>query len=1482
VTDEPLQLTHFNRAPRLQLPAVPETVVDIPAPPRTGDLREPNTLVTLIPVMGIGVMALLYVFRAFDNPNTLFSVVPLLFLAGFTIGGTVLATRWRKRDNTQQQQAAVLAYLRVLEQKRAQLQAAQDAQIAILEAEFPPPEEALNRALARHTALWERRPEDPDFAALRLGVGRVPSVVQAKLAAADSSESGQRAQALAESYRTLDPAPIVASLQHTPSLAICGGRSAILKVVRAAVCHLATSHAPQEFHMHLIAAQSSYDEWRWMEWLPHTSQTHQGGGGDLLAFDSDNIRHLLSNLSQVIDERKAHANSGQIPHLFVIFDGIQLAEGEPITRTILRDGASVGVSAICLVNSIENAPSECHAVVQVEPDGRFQYARVGAGSFTRSGRAVDELSLQDAEYVARALSAITLREASVGGRIPRQVDFLELYGVHDVDELRQRLGQRWRRPINQGVLPHPITIGRESLAVDTEMLLDEDHHGPHGVLAGTTGAGKSELLQTMICALAVEHDPRLVNFLLIDFKGGSAFNVFADLPHTVGMITNLDGALVERALEALKAETRARQQFLKKMNVRDITQYHRFNSRVMSQLEDPAYHPLPHLFIIVDEFAQLAREMPDFMRELVRTAQVGRSLGLHLILGTQSPMDVITDEMNANLQFRICLRVQNIESSRAMIRRPDAAYLPIGWPGRGYFQVGERGLFKQFQSAYVGSDFQPQGQQDAETGESISLELITNHGMIDLLPADESQHTHVAGDEPYTTAHAISSMLTRYARDYGIPNSQPLLLPPLEERIGLREVFNRGGGDGWNGRVWLLPGVDGRGEMIKTGSAPIGLIDDVYNRTQEPLWVHLNTSDHEQVKDGHLLVLGGPGTGKTTLLKTLALSLALLHSPERLHLYFLSFTGAGLNDISDLPHAERVILGTEAERVRRLFRRLMNTLNERQTHPEALNGATIVVFIDQYEQFRDAYYEQHMADFNRLVNEGRTAGIYLVVTASSLAAIPERTRSLILQRIVLQLGNVGDMNAAVGQIERKAEGTLPRGRGYIPQAPPLMVQIALPSTIERVDEDADVVRALRQVTDTLRQGYAALRGLDARRAPTDQTQNPAPIGELPTRIPLNSLPLAKPHPQPLPVVTGRGEEDITPSPSPSGRGEQDIPPSPSPLQWGGESGEGSLLTTLGRLDDDRLQTFQLDWVADGPHFVVAGAPGTGKTNLLHAAVLGAAGVQSPDALRVLLVDFSGRSLRTLEPLKHVITRATDVTGLDTALDALGLAETQPVASRTVIVIDDYDATSETLLAAGGNTLKRLRDLARLPAESGIHFWVAGYMERANDVLLRQLLLYRSGFGLCSRESLAVFGLRTSQLPAEMMPEGRAYFAQHNQIAVVQTALVENAALAVNRLNQQVWGEYETLTPSPSPSGRGEPENTSPPTLANDARSLSINGEGEPEETQPPLEIDTAGLIADLMGETLTPSPSPSGRGEEAQAAPPPPPKPRKRRGKKAE
>jgi len=1374
----------FNRPPRLQLPPVPAETVDIPAPPALPDPPDQNWLVAVIPVMGIGVMALFYILRAADGSSNLLSAVPLFLLALFTIGGTLLAGRWRRRDYEKRREEMAMNYLRTLEKKRARLQAANDAHRAILEANYPTPGMGLNLALLRERNLWERRPEDNDFGAFRLGLGRIPSPVTIRTPDPDQdSDLLDRALALADGYRFLEHAPAVTALGARWSLGVAGARGQTLAAARAFICNLALPHAPHDLHIHLIAPGAFHDDWRWLEWLPHTSQSHRGGSADLVAFDTDNARNLLGTLSQVIDERKAHG--GKVPHLLLVVDGAGLAEDEAVYATLLREGGSVGASALCLVNTVDNIPGDCNAVLDILPDGRFLYAETGADGLEIEGNAVDQLAAQDAEHIARALASVDMRDGGAGGRIPRRVDFLELYGARRVEDLIPQIQTRWAQPIPKGLLPHPVSIGRESLAVSTDLRLDETHHGPHGVLAGTTGSGKSELLQTLVCALALEHDPRLLNLLLIDFKGGSTFNVFAKLPHTVGTITNLDGLLVERALEALKAETKARQQFLKKMNVRDITQYHRYFARTPGHIQDPSYQPLPHLFVIVDEFAQLAKEMPDFLKELVRTAQVGRSLGLHLILGTQSPMDVITDEMNANLQFRICLRVQNIESSRAMLRRPDAAYLPSGWPGRGYFQVGERGTFKQFQTAYVGGDYDPDT-TDSD-GEFITLELLTDSGeSIDLLPENVSTHppSSILAEEPYTTVKAITETITQYAEEYGIPSAPPLLLPPLEERLTLKPVFKKADVGGWNGREWTPADVP-------IGSAPVGILDDVYNRTQEPLWLHLNADVREQRRDGHALIIGAPGSGKTMFLRTLALSQALLHPPDRLHLYFLSFMGGGLNDLGDLPHAERVIHGTETERVRRLFRRLIQTLNDRQAGRVA-PAPTIIVCIDQYEQFRDSYYESHIADFERLVNEGRAANIFLVMTASSAAAVPERLRSLIQQRFALQLGSPTDYALAVGHLPTRLEGTLPKGRGFIYNSPPLMCQVALPTNTANADDDADALNAMRNIIREMRAGYRTMR--IARPPEADPEHNPLPIDELATHIPLDSLSLPTPSSQ--------------------------------------------IVTPLGRCDDDTLSLFAPDWAESGPHFVVTGPPGSGKTNLLHAAVLSAAQTYSPEQLRFLLVDFSGRSLSALGKLKHTLERVTDPRELDEQLAYLK-AEMESFAARkgangtplprTVIVIDDYDLASE-MLSLSGNVLRDLRDHARLHGDYGLHMWVAGYLERTGDPLIKHLLLKRSGFGLSAKDSLHSLNVRTSRLPNDLLPEGRAYFAQHGHIRVVQTALVENPALYVSRLNEQIW------------SGAGRAQWMTEPGIV--AKNRIENG-----TEHSALDIDTAGLIEDLLGNT---------------------------------
>jgi S-DNA-T family DNA segregation ATPase FtsK/SpoIIIE len=560
------------------------------------------------------------------------------------------------------------------------------------------------------------------------------------------------------------------------------------------------------------------------------------------------------------------------------------------------------------------------------------------------------------------------------------------------------------------------------------------------------------------------------------------------------------------------------------------------------------------------------------------------------------------------------------------------------------------------------------------------------------------------------------------------------------------------------------------------------LIDDIYKRTQDALWIHLNAGQHD--RDGHLLIVGAPGSGKTTLIRTLAMSLALLHSPDRLHMYFLSLTGSGLNDLGELPHAERVVQGTETERVRRLLGRLLHSLNERQAGRAQSFEPTMVLFIDAYEPFRDSFYEKHVADFERLIQEGRAVGIYLVVTSSTVGAIPERVRSLIPQRIALQLGNTADYTAAIGAIQMRLEGRLARGRGFVAGQQPLMCQIALPSREAKMAEEENSY-TLHELGGEMR---AHWRG-----------KTPAPIRELPARIPFQAD------------------------------------------QSSLEPGENCLQTLIGQCDDDALSTYTLDWEESGPHFVVIGPAGSGKTNLLHLVVLSAARLYSPEQVRFLLVDFNGRSLRALDGLQHVIARVSEWTGLQEAIGHLSAEleafyaqwrdNPQAVFPKTVIVIDDYDMTAE-ILGAHGPLLQQLRDLARLYSEQGLHLWAAGYLERANDPLIRQLLLRRSGFGLSVRESLHPLNVRTAGLPNEVMPEGRAYFVEHHVLRVIQTLWVENTGEQVREIND-VWKEKARAAWVYPRSEVGE----TPKLIA---------------QTPDDLTIDTDGLLRDLMGDDFEP------------------------------
>ncbi len=1304
-------------------------------------------VLVLAPLLGFFAMALFYVARGgVTSPVT---VLPLGLLAVVSIFTTITLQRWRSAGWKQAFAARRRDYERAVDARRARLEALRMATLAYYAHLYPPPEQLLRRGLQPDAALWERRPSDFDFMQVRVGVGAAYLPVQWR-ASSDEFERDPALRSLVEQYRLLADAPITVALSEVGSLALVGRRRQALGAAYAVVAQAALAHAPQELHIAVIAPPDAASDWEWVYWLPHARQDDHLP----LAFNAETTRRVMGYLGQWLDARREQ--NRQQPHLLLVVDEPQTLDTDAAFVDLLRLGAQVGVSVLCVASRYDQVPSDCTAQMLIAADGSFRY-RVGAQE--QQGQAADVISRRDVALLARALAPITLADTRQMTQIPPRVDFLSLYGTENVGELARQIATRWDRV--GGTLPRPVPIGRESLLSETFLMLSEDAHGPHGMLAGTTGAGKSELLQSLVCALAVEHDPRDLTLLLIDFKGGSTFNVFAALPHTVGLVTNLEPSEVRRMLEALRSEVEQRQQFLKGQGLRDIQQYYRHHA------SDPA-RALPHLVIVVDEFAQLAREMPEFLSELVKTAQIGRSLGLHLILGTQSPMDVITDEMNANLQFRICLRVQSADASRAMLRRPDAAYLPVGQPGRAYLQVGERGLYRQFQAAYSGGPYRAGALKDAPM-----LRLIQpGGGVAHLLSAE-------ADDAPdlHSVAQAVVECVAQVYRQRQQPSVRPLLLPtlPLKARLTELHARLRGGFDGYR---WL-PVRDEAGQPVALGSAPVGLVDDLTGRTQRPLWVHLNQQGGVH-NDGHLLIVGAPATGKTTLMRTLALSLAALHPPSALHLYFLSFTGSGLNALGHLPHAEQVVIGTQAERVRRLFGRFVAALDARLAQG-AHGQPHLVLFIDQYEQFRDLYRDQHGAELERLINEGRAVNVYVVLSASTIHALPDRLRAMMQQRVAFQQANSGDYALIVGRLQAEDARLLPPGRVYVSGQQPLLAQVYLPVLNPTVSLTEPAIN------DALAESVAAL-GAPFLRGGVRQ-QAPLPLSELPQRLSLAALP------------TDRTDR---------------------------------LVTTLGLTDDDTLSPYALDWRDDGTHFVVVGAPASGKTNLLHLAALRAAELLPPSRLRLILIDLNQRSLRALEPLKHTLARITDVGELRSLADqlsgALAAAQQQgEAAPATAVLIDDYDLLADALLV-DLDLANRLRHLVRYYGDVPFHVWAAGSLDRASDGFIKQLLLRRSGFGLMHRDALQRLNLRTAHLPAEAMPPGRAFVPRVGGVDIVQLALVQDVAAHVARLNDDRWAHEESATWGAAPAPTCSEPNAAP-TPATDA-----------------LDIDTAGLIDDLLND----------------------------------
>ncbi len=990
----------YNRPPRLH-PAERTTRFTLPSPPAPLAARPLPWITAAAPIVMAVVGAL-----AFGRMSM------LLFglLSPVVIVGNYVMSR---RTGRQSHSDSVAEF----EEKKARIEGdANEALTAERTARrrgFPDPAEVVLTAVGPRRRLWERRATDADFLELRVGTADMDSDVVLH----DPTKDEHRRQDPWTAYDV----PVTVPLREHHVLGIAGQGPAARSVARWAIAQAAVLHSPRDLQIHLLTTgEQGRDGWSWLRWLPHVRKK----SGDIpasIGYGTESCARRVAELTALIAERAtatAAERRGKSagPDVLVVLDGARRLRSLPGVTQILREGPAVGVRAVCLDAEELLLPEECLAVVAEEPGGTVRVGRSGRGTVT--GVRPDLVSADYCRSLARAMGP--LRDPGGGDEeaavLPASARLLDVLALDPPQASGIRA--RW----TAGGRSTRAAVG---VSLDGPFHLDLKRDGPHGLVAGTTGSGKSELLQTIVASLAVANRPDAMTFVLVDYKGGSAFKDCVDLPHTVGMVTDLDAHLVERALVSLTAELTRREHILAAVGAKDIEDYVDLLEREPGAGRDP----MPRLLIVIDEFASMVRDLPDFVKGLVNIAQRGRSLGIHLILATQRPSGVVSSEIRANTNLRIALRVTDSGESQDVINSGEAAGISQSNPGRAYVRLGQNSLVP-FQSGRVG------GRRPGATAASLPAPWAVAVGwerLGDPLPA--RPRAAAAPAEVETDLTGLVTAIREADREMGIPRQHSPWLPPLPEALVTRE----------------LPAPAPTGYDLQP--VPYGVVDLPAQQARQPLVIDPATL-------GHLHIVGSPRQGRSQTLRTIAGAMALAHGADKLHMYGIDCGNGALLPIEGLPHCGAITQRTQPDRVARLLARLTRELTRRQEMlaargsadlpelrralPEAERPPHIVLFIDRWEVFDKQLGEYDsgnlLTSVMNLLRDGASVGIHLLMTGDR-ALFSSRVNGSTEDKLVLKLNEKSEYGQ-IGITQRNVPDEIPPGRAFR-AADKAEVQIAL-------------------------------------------------------------------------------------------------------------------------------------------------------------------------------------------------------------------------------------------------------------------------------------------------------------------------------------------------------------------------------------------------------------------------------------------------------
>jgi S-DNA-T family DNA segregation ATPase FtsK/SpoIIIE len=996
----------YNRPPRLQIPPA-EPRVSLPHAPAKGEHQPFPWPSAIAPVVMSGVL-----YAITKSPETLaFAGMSPILVVSNTLSG--------KRRQTRKNAEAEATYGTRLASARAAVEEAAAAEAADLRLRWLDPAATAATVAAPGRRIWERREHDFDALVLRVGVAdRTASV---RVEGTDRSDGiGPDGEAALVAPR-LTAAPVVVNLKKAGVLGVAGPPGPVRGLARWMLGQLAAWHGPRAVRIEVLTDPEAAAEWDGLRWYPHARNETPGGAPVWLGNDGPSREERVKELLKLLEARSRAAQDHQhrdtvwVPAVVVVLDGVRALRAMPGVPRLLSEGPRLGIYTIGLDVDPARLAEEGRAEVVFDPDdGVLASVRVD-GEADRAGVLVDQVDHAWFDRLGRGLSPLRDAGGAEGSAIiPTAVRFVELVDV-DLDRPDDVIG-RWRAGGRTTSAPVGVSI-------DGTFSLDLKRDGPHALVAGTTGSGKSEFLQTLVASLALANRPDAVTFVLVDYKGASAFADCAELPHTVGMVTNLDGRETQRALASLDAELRRREGALHQLRAADV------DAAWEADPERAARLGLARLVIVIDEFAELVHELPDFVTGLIRIARVGRSLGVHLILATQRPTGVVSGEMRANTGLRVGLRMEDAADSQEVLESAEAAGITRATPGRAFARTGGGASIVAFQSARVAG---------RRKGENVGLpdpQVLplpwTRVGYPVILRPVSDDRVGVATD-----LHALVEVIADAAEREGIPRNPSPWLPPLPALLGLDAMAdgNAGGADaggadasGADASGADASGADGSGPD-PAGSRPPAV---AYGLEDRPAAQEQGPARFDLVNGSHLVVAGAARSGRSTLLRTLAASLARSVSPADLHLYGLDFGNGALLPLASLPHCGAVVLRSEGERVERLISRLSEELASRQEQlarqgfgdiaeqraasPVGRRWPYMVVLLDRWEGFTGTYPMESGStlptEVARLVREGPGAGVRLVISGDR-SLLTDRISTQIEDRLVLRFNDRDDYRLA--------------------------------------------------------------------------------------------------------------------------------------------------------------------------------------------------------------------------------------------------------------------------------------------------------------------------------------------------------------------------------------------------------------------------------------------------------------------------------------